>query len=78
MISHDSQRDSINFLVSVFQFISAVCESVKSAKMEKILVKWSNRRSKGTTSWVKKSAVKKGTIAVGKKVVVVWGKLKKT
>ena len=35
-------------------------------------------RSKGTTSWVKKSAVKKGTIAVGKKVVVAWGKSKKT
>ena len=46
--------------------------------MEKILVKWSDGRSKGTTSWVKKSAVKKGTIAVGKKVVVAWGKSKRT
>ena len=46
--------------------------------MDKNLVKWSDGRSKGTTSWVKKSAVKKGTIAVGKKVVVAWGKSKKT
>lgn len=46
--------------------------------MEKILVQWSEGRSKGTTSLVKKSAVKKGTIAVGKKVMVAWGKSKKT
>ena len=46
--------------------------------MDENLVKWSDRRSKGTTSWVKKSAIKKGTIAVGKKVVVAWGKSKKT
>ena len=45
--------------------------------MEKILVKWTDGRSKGTTSLVKKSAVKKGEIAaVGKKVMVAWGKVK--
>lgn len=44
--------------------------------MEKILVHWSEGRAKGTTSLVKKSMVK-GTIAVGMKVVVEWGKSKK-
>ena len=46
--------------------------------MEKILVQWSDGRSKGTTSLVRKTAVKTGTIAVGEKVVVCWGKSKKT
>lgn len=46
--------------------------------MEKILVQWSDRRSKGTTSLVRKNVVKTGTIAVGEKVVVCWGKSKKT
>ena len=46
--------------------------------MEKILVQWSDGRWKGTTSFVKKSAVKKGAIAVGEKVGVTWGKSKKT
>ena len=45
--------------------------------MEKILVRWSDGKSKGTTSLVRKSAVKKGTIVVGEKVVVSWGKSKK-
>ena len=40
--------------------------------MEKILVQWSDRRSKGT-SLVRKSAVKTGMITVGE-VVVCWGK----
>ena len=35
-------------------------------------IKWDN------TSLVKKTAVKKGTIAVGKRVTVAWGKSKKT
>ena len=51
---------------------------VRSREMEKILVQWSDGRSKGTTSLVRKTAVKTGTIAVGKKVVVCWGKSKKT
>jgi len=38
--------------------------------MEKILVQWSNGRSQGMTSLVRKTAVKTGTIIVGKKVVV--------
>ena len=46
--------------------------------MEKILVRWCDGRSSGTTSLVKKTAVKKGTIAVGKRVTVAWGKSKKT
>ena len=46
--------------------------------MEKLLVRWSDGRSKGTTSLVKRSTIKKGTIAVGEKVVVVWGKTKRT
>ena len=45
--------------------------------MEKILVQWCDGRSKGTTSFVKRSAVKAGTIAVGNRVVVTWGKTKK-
>ena len=43
--------------------------------MEKILVEWSIGRSKGTTSLVKKNTVKKGTSAIGEKVV---GKSKRT
>lgn len=35
--------------------------------MEKILVQWCDGRSSGTTSLVKKTAVRKGTIAIGKK-----------
>ena len=46
--------------------------------MDKIAVKWTEGRSKGTTSVVKRSAIKSGTIAVGNKVSVVWGKSKKT
>ena len=46
--------------------------------MEKVLVQWSDGKSKGTTSLVKKNAVKNGTIAVGEKVMVAWGKAKKT
>ena len=44
--------------------------------MEKILVKWTDGRSKGTTSLVKRSTVK-GTITVGERVEVAWGKSKK-
>ena len=43
----------------------------------KIVVKWTKGKSKGATSVVKRSAVKSGTIAVGKKVSIVWGKSKK-
>ena len=46
--------------------------------MDKIVVKWTEGRSKGATSLVKRSAIKGGTIAVGEKVSVVWGKSKKT
>ena len=60
-------------------FSLRVCSSSsQSQEMEKILVQWSDGRWKGTTSFVKKSAVKKGTIAVGEKVGVTWGKSKKT
>ena len=60
-------------------FSLRVCSSSsQSHEMEKILVQWSDGRWKGTTSFVKKSAVKKGTIAVGDKVGVIWGKSKKT
>ena len=58
--------------------VSASSRPCQSIEMEKILVQWSDGRSQGTTSLVKKSAVKKGTIAVGKKVMVAWGKSKKT
>ena len=50
----------------------------ESVEMENILVKWTNGRSKGTTSLGKNSAVKKGAITIGKKVVVAWEKSKKT
>ena len=43
----------------------------------KILVEWTQGRSKGTTSWLKRANVKNGLIAVGEKVKVVWGKSKK-
>lgn len=41
-------------------------------------MQWSDGKSAGTTSVVKRSAVKKGTISIGKKVSVAWGKSKKT
>ena len=60
-------------------FSLRVCSSLsQSHEMEKILVQWSDGRWKGTTSFVKKSAVKKGTTAVEEKVGVIWGKSKKT
>ena len=43
----------------------------------KILVKWMQGRSKGTTSWLKHANVKDGLIVVGEQVKVVWGKSKK-
>ena len=39
---------------------------------------WSEGRSKGTTFLAKKTAVKQGTIAAGREVLVSWGKAKKT
>ena len=33
---------------------------------------------RGTTTLVKKSAIKQGTIAVGKNISVAWGKVKKS
>ena len=45
--------------------------------MDKIIVRWTEDRSKGTTSVVKRSAIKSGPISVGKKVSVQWGKAKK-
>ncbi len=43
----------------------------------KILVEWTQGRSKGTTSWLKRATVKDGRIAVGEQVKVAWGKSKK-
>lgn len=45
--------------------------------MEKILVQWCDGRSRGTTSLVKRSMVKEVTIAVGNRVVVTCGEMKK-
>ena len=39
-------------------------------------MKWTEGRSKGATSLVKRSAIKGGAIAIGEKVSVVWGKSK--
>ena len=36
--------------------------------MEKIIVKWTEGRSKGATSVVKRLAIKSGAVAVGNKV----------
>ena len=47
-------------------------------EMERILVQWSNERSKGMTSLERKTAVNTGVITVSEKVVVSWGKTKKT
>ena len=41
-------------------------------------MKWTEGRSKGATSLVKRSAIKSGTIAIREKGSVVWGKSKKT
>lgn len=67
-------RDSptaTSFLRVSFQFSSVFGE------IDKILVRWCDGKSKGTTSFIKKSAVRKGNVAVGRKVVVEWGKSKK-
>ena len=48
--------------------------SQRSLAMDKIIVKWTEGRSKGTTSVVKRSAVKSGAIVVGNNMSVVWGK----
>ena len=41
-------------------------------------MQWTDGRSKGTTSYVKRSAIKEGTVAVGERVKAAWGKAKKT
>jgi len=45
--------------------------------MEKIVIKWTERRSSGSTTVVKRSTIKSGVIGVGEKVSIVWGKSKK-
>ena len=47
-----------------------------SANNSEVLVKWTQRRSKGTTSWVKLKDVK-GQLSPGETVKVFWGKSKK-
>ena len=42
--------------------------------MDKILVQWMDGRSMGRTSFVKRTAIKEGTVAVAEKVEVAWGK----
>ena len=46
-------------------------------QIEKILVKWCYGRSSGRISLVNRTAVEEGTITIGQKVMVVWGKSKK-
>ena len=46
--------------------------------MDKIFVQWTDGRSKGTTSFMKRSTIKEGTVTVGEKVKVTWGKSKKS
>ena len=41
-------------------------------------MQWTDGRSKGTTSYIKWSAIKEGTVAVGERVKAAWGKAKKT
>ena len=51
--------------------------STYTMENQRIVVKWTEGRSRGATSVVKRSAIKSGTFAVGEKVTVVWGKGKK-
>ena len=43
----------------------------------KIQVEWMEGRSKGTHSWIKRTDVREGRIAIGETVKVIWGKSKK-
>ena len=45
--------------------------------MDKVLVRWTDGRSKETTSLVKRSAIREGMVAPGEQVKVAWGKSKK-
>ena len=55
---------------------SAIWRTVETV-IDKILVQWMDGRSVGGTSFVKRTAIKEGTVAVGEKVKVTWGKAKK-
>ena len=46
-------------------------------KIEKIIMKWTEGRSKGATSLVKRSTIKGRAVAIREKVSVVWEKSKK-
>ena len=49
---------------------------MSASNSSKVLVKWTQGRSKGTTSWVKSKDVK-GQLKPGETVKVIWGKSKK-
>ena len=49
---------------------------MSASNSSKVLVKWTQGRSKGTTSWVKSKDVK-GQFKPGETVKVIWGKSKK-
>ena len=42
-----------------------------------IMVEWTSGKSTGKSSWIKRTDVKEGRIAIGDKVKVIWGKSKK-
>ena len=46
--------------------------------MDKVLVQWTVGRLRGTTSLVKRSAIKEGTVVPGEEVKFAWGKSKKS
>ena len=55
---------------------SAIRRTVETV-MDKILVQWMDGRSMGRTSFVKRTAIKEGTVAVDEKVKVTWRETKK-
>ena len=77
-------RDSHIYRFSMFMLLQVILlfetypAFVCLREMERILVQWSNERSKGMTSLERKTAVNTGVITVSEKVVVSWGKTKKT
>ena len=69
--------------IHLFWFARFQCGAVGGSSgssnfdMDKIQVQWTDGSSKGTILFVKRSTIREGTVAVGEKVKVFWGKSKK-
>ena len=72
-------RSSVSRRSRLYVSLNSIeCVAEQYFRMEKIVVKWTEGRSKGATSLVKRSAIKGEAIAIEENVSVVWRKSKKT